>query len=132
MPIPTNHSEAKLRVSLLLDVLAIPAQWISLQALERDNEQCLFTKRFSDQSALYLPTTSLATKQAILDAASAFPRGVTREVMETDPFAVVDLIECTHILSASTNQDIDAQLYKRVCGLRATYALTHRSMRTQA
>ncbi|KAL1693032.1 hypothetical protein GGG16DRAFT_50173 [Schizophyllum commune] len=95
VPIPTNHSEAKRR------------------ALERDNEQCLFTKRFSDQSALYLPTTSLATKQAILDAASAFPRGVTREVMETDPFAVVDLIECTHILSASTNQDIDAQLYKR-------------------
>ena len=113
MPIPTNHSEAKRRVSLLLDVSAIPAQWISLQALERDNEQCVFTKKFSDKSALYLPTTSLATKQAILDAASAFPRGVTREVMQTDPFAGVGgSIECAHILSESTNQNINEQVHK--------------------
>ncbi|KAL1663541.1 hypothetical protein GGF50DRAFT_56678 [Schizophyllum commune] len=96
VPTPMNHSEARRR------------------ALERDNDQCVFTKKFSDQSALYLPTSSPATKQAIIDAASAFPRGVTREVMETNPFAGVgDSIECVHILSESTNQDINAQAYKR-------------------
>ncbi|KAI4521694.1 hypothetical protein K525DRAFT_200608 [Schizophyllum commune Loenen D] len=96
VPTPMNHSEARRR------------------ALERDNDQCMFTKKFSDQSALYLPTSSPATKQAIIDAASAFPRGVTREVMETNPFAGVgDSIECAHILSESTNQDINAQAYKR-------------------
>ncbi|KAI4521690.1 hypothetical protein K525DRAFT_284626 [Schizophyllum commune Loenen D] len=62
------------------------------RALERDNYQCVFTKRFSIDSPLYAMPTNPSVKKAIIDAATGFPRGMTREAVEQDPILANGII----------------------------------------
>ncbi|KAI5831215.1 hypothetical protein K523DRAFT_238042 [Schizophyllum commune Tattone D] len=76
------------------------------RALERDNYQCVFTKRFSNDSPLYAMPTNPSVKKAIIDAATGFPRGMTREAVEQDPILANGIIVyVAHILGDAFNCD---------------------------
>ena len=77
-----------------------------LQALERDNYQCVFTKRYSIDSPLYAMPTNPSVKKAIIDAATGFPRGMTREAVEQDPILANGIIVyVAHVLGDAFNCD---------------------------
>ncbi|KAL1693030.1 hypothetical protein GGG16DRAFT_50195 [Schizophyllum commune] len=76
------------------------------RALERDNYQCVFSKRFSIDSPLYAMPTNPSVKKAIIDAATGFPRGVTREAVEQDPILANGVIVyVAHVLGDAFNCD---------------------------
>ncbi|KAI5897556.1 uncharacterized protein SCHCODRAFT_02683870 [Schizophyllum commune H4-8] len=75
------------------------------RALERDNYQCVLTKRFSYCSPLYAMPTNPSAQKAIIDAATAFPRDMTREAVEQEPIIANDCVHVAHILGDVFKRD---------------------------
>ena len=89
----------------------------SHEALERDNDQCVITKRFHDESSFFRDQTPLAVKKAILQSATAFQSGLKYEDLGDEPWYELPgcVLQCAHILSESTNMNIDTDNYKKAC-----------------
>ncbi|KAI5887893.1 uncharacterized protein SCHCODRAFT_02680820 [Schizophyllum commune H4-8] len=113
---PSRSSFDRRRDALEHQIISTPPdhRTASRRARERDNDQCVITKRFHSSSPIFSTETPLATKQAILQAATAFQSGRRLEDLG-DPRNDLpgSVLECAHILSESTNMNIDTNDYKK-------------------
>ncbi|TRM67609.1 hypothetical protein BD626DRAFT_545011 [Schizophyllum amplum] len=95
VPTPANYSEAKRR------------------AHERDNDQCVFTKKFAFSSPLYDFGTKEETVQGILTGALTLPKRNTLEGLLRAPRSAQPCsLECAHILSELTESKSDTNGHK--------------------
>ncbi|KAI4522327.1 hypothetical protein K523DRAFT_336135 [Schizophyllum commune Tattone D] len=114
---PSRSSFDRRRDALERELISTPHDHRTARrrARERDNDQCVITKRFHDESSFFRDQTPLAIKKAILQSATAFQSGLKYEDLGDEPWYELPgcVLQCAHILSESTNMNIDTDNYKK-------------------